>query len=195
MRPTGTAALRAATISSTRCILPGDLPVDQRRVDEARHDAVGADALAGILHGERHRRLVHGRLGGVIGEVRIAGPADRGQRRDVDDGAAALPQHVRNDGLRRAVDRAEIQFHRGLELLLGQLDRAAHMGHAHIVVQDVDAAETRDGLRNRRFDGGGIGDVRRDRDGLAAFLAMMAAVSSAVSCTRSTQATRAPSRA
>ena len=63
-----------------------------------------------------------------------------------------------------------MSFDRGLELLLGQLDRAAHMGHAHIVVQNIDAAEMRDCLRNRRFDGGIIGDVRRDRDRLSTFV-------------------------
>ena len=44
------------------------------------------------------------------------------------------------------------------------------MRHAHIIMQDADAAETRNGLRSRRFDRVGVGDIRRDRDGVSALL-------------------------
>ncbi len=109
--------------------------------------------------------------GGVIGEVGIACPTDGRERRDVDDGAAALLQHLRNDGPRRPVDGADVQVQGGRELLLGQLDGTAHLGDADIVVQDVDAPEPRDRFGDRVVDRAGFGDVRRHDDGLAALLA------------------------
>src|SRR3712207_7232049 len=44
---------------------------------------------------------------GVVGEIGIARPADRRERRDVDDRAAALLQHVGDDGFGGAIDRSE----------------------------------------------------------------------------------------
>ena len=65
--------------------------------------------------------------------------------------------------LAAAIDRAEIELERGLELLLRELDRPAHMGDADIVVQDVDAAEMRAIVGDAGIDRGLAGDVGGER--------------------------------
>ena len=65
--------------------------------------------------------------------------ADRGDRGDVDDRAAALLLHHRNHVLHGEVDALEIDGEDAVPLGLRHLDHAAHLGDADIVVEHVDA--------------------------------------------------------
>ena len=103
--------------------------------------------------------------------------------------------HLRQHRLGRAVDRADIEIDGAGELRLGQLHRAAHMGEADIVVQDVDAVEAREHPRHGGLDGSKVGDVGGTASAVPPSPVMMPAVSAAAASSRSMPATRAPSRA
>ena len=54
--------------------------------------------------------------------------ADRGDRGDVDDGAAALPLHHGNDVLHREERALQVDGKHTIPFRLGDLDHVAHLG-------------------------------------------------------------------
>src|SRR6266571_4096515 len=112
---------------------------------------------------------VHAGLGGLVGEE--PNGADRGDRRNVDDTAAPLGAHHRQDVL--ASEKNALQVH-GEDTIPGVFFEMGHarvaVPDAYVVVEDIDAAEALDAsvrdplavLLPRR--------VRLEGDGLTALL-------------------------
>ena len=96
--------------------------------------------------GDAHGEVVHRGLRRVIGRVRVAHEADRGERRHVDDRAGASLQHMRQDVLAGQEATGEVEVDGAVPAGLVELDRAAHLGIADVVVQDVDTAVAADHL-------------------------------------------------
>ena len=102
---------------------------------------------------------------------------DRGDRRNIDDRAAALPRHHRNDVLHRKERAFEIDREHAVPIRLRYIDHAPHLGDADIVVEHVDAAIGIEACGDHRLDvaapgrvGGKCGRLaalgRDDLDGL-----------------------------
>ena len=83
--------------------------------------------------------------------------ADRRDRGDVDDRAAALFLHHGNDVLHGEEGALEVDRENAVPFRFGHLDHAAHLGDADIVVQHVDAVI---GLQAGRHHGFDIGRAR-----------------------------------
>ena len=103
-RPIGWRSMKAWRISSIdlpcafACV--GDALVERRRLDRARADRVAADALLDEIGGDRLGQPDDRRLRGAV-DVAVGNAAHRGGARgDVDDRAAALLQHPRQEGAR-----------------------------------------------------------------------------------------------
>ncbi len=109
-------------------------------------DDVGADAERPALHDQLQGQRDHAGLGGGVGVLRHElHAAQRRDRPDVDDRAAAARLEVRPRGAHRVVDEVQLVPHREVPLLDGQLvDRAEALGGG-VVVEDVDAAVRRHG--------------------------------------------------
>ena len=125
---------------------------DHRGLHQPGQDRVHAHALARILDRGGAGEMQQRGLRGVVGRIGNAGPADAGDRRDVDDRAAALNHHQRNDVLHGEEHALEIHRHDAVPLLLGQFDHAADLSDADIVVEHVDVAEVRDAGLHHRLD-------------------------------------------
>ena len=141
---------------------------DHRRLHQARQDAVDPDMIARELHGGCLRHLVHRRLGGAVGDVGNPEMADRGDRRDVDDRAAALLLHHGNDVLHGEIGALEIDREDVIPARLVHLDDISHFGDADIVVEHVDAAIGLQARRHHRLDLGFARDVGGESGRLAA---------------------------
>jgi hypothetical protein len=95
--------------------------------------------------------------------------ADRGDRRDVDDRAAALPRHHRDDVLHGKEGALEIDGEYTVPIGLRDLDHVSRLGDPDIVVEHVDAAIGLEACRHHRVDIGGTGNIRGERGRLSAF--------------------------
>src|SRR6185312_10230287 len=102
---------------------------------------------------------------GYVGDAEMA---DRGDRGDVDDRAAALLLHHRNNVLHGEEGALEIDREHAIPLGFGDLDHAAHLGDADIVVEHVDAAIGLQAGVNHRFDLAGARNVGGERGRVAA---------------------------
>ena len=94
--------------------------------------------------------------------------ADRGDRRDVDDRAAALLLHHGDDVLHGEEGAFQVDREDAIPFRLRHLDHAAHLGDADIVVEHVDAAIGFQAGRDHRLDIGGARDIGGERRRLAA---------------------------
>ena len=168
---------------------------DHRRFHQARQDRIDPDMFRREFDRGGARHLVHRGLGGGVADIGNAEMADRGDRRDVDDRAAALPLHHRNDVLHGEERALQVDREHAVPVRLRHLDHAAHFGDADIVVEHVDAAIGLEARRDHGFDVAGLADIGGERAALPPSDRMMAAVSSAAAPLRSTQSTCAPSRA
>ena len=95
--------------------------------------------------------------------------ADRGDRRNIDDRAAALPRHHGNDVLHGKKGALEIDGEDAVPIRLRYVDHASHLGDADIVVEHVDAAIGLEACRDHRLDIAGAGDIGGEGGRLAAF--------------------------
>ena len=68
---------------------------DHRRLHKTGQNGIGADLLPSVLQGDAPGELGDGSLGGTVGHIRHAEPADPGHRRNIDDGARFLRSHNR----------------------------------------------------------------------------------------------------
>ena len=124
---------------------------DHRRFHKAGQNGVGADLLPGVLQGDALGELVDGSLGGTVGHIRHAEPADPGHRRNIDDGASALAFHMRQHVLTGQKNALEIDLVDPIPALLAGLDAPTDFENPDIVVQDIDPAIGRQaGLHHRR---------------------------------------------
>src|SRR5947208_3107357 len=73
-------------------------------IDEAGRNAVDGDAPGAELFRQMPRERDDGRLGRAVGDEPVAGGAQAGIARDVDDATAAFRLHRRRHGL-RAMER------------------------------------------------------------------------------------------
>ncbi len=142
---------------------------DHRRLHQARQHRIDPDVLPGEFDRRGARHLVHRGLGGGVGDVGHAGMPDRGDRGDVDDRAAALPHHHGNHVLHGEERALEVDREDAVPLGFRDIDHAAHLGDADIVVEHVDAAVGLQASRDHRLDIPGAGDVGGEGGGLAAF--------------------------
>src|SRR5439155_5565869 len=131
---------------------------EERRVDAARADAVGADVPATVL--ERHRpcQVDDRRLGGAVGrgEHLAVEALDRRRR---DDRSPAAPEERGDRGPHAVEDAVE----HDLETRLpdGRVEPAdvPTAGRGGVVVDDIEAAPALRGERYRRLEGGEGGDI------------------------------------
>ena len=114
------------------------------------------------------RHLIHRGLGGAVGDVGEAEMADRGDRRDIDDRAAALLHHHGNDVFHGEVRTLEIDGKDVVPARFAHIDDASHLCDAYIVVEHIDAAIGLQARRHHRLDVGGARDVRGERGCFAA---------------------------
>src|SRR6185312_6990415 len=131
---------------------------EDRRLDEARADRVGANALAAELARPGLDHADHAELGRrVVGLAEVAVQAD--DRRRVEDAARVLREHDVDDRLRAVVDALEIDVDDALELLVGHLGEARVLDDAGVVDQRVDAAPRRHHRLDHPRDAPLVGDV------------------------------------
>ena len=102
--------------------------------------ALTRTCCAGEFDRRRPRHLVHRRLGRRIGDIGDAEMPDRGDRENIDDRAAALCHHHRNDVLHGEVGALEIDGENAIPVRFRHVDHAAGLGDADIVVEYVDTA-------------------------------------------------------
>ena len=95
--------------------------------------------------------------------------ADRGDRRDIDDGAAALPRHHRDDVLHGEERAFEIDVEDMIPTRLRDVDDIAHFGDADIVVEHFDAAIGLEAGSHHRLDIAGACGIGGERRRSAAF--------------------------
>src|SRR5712691_475100 len=143
--------------------------LDHRRLHQAGQDRVHADAFLCVFDRGGAGEMAQRRLGGVIARIRQAGIADRRDRGDVDDRAAALRFHHRDDVLHGQERALEVDGEHAVPVGLGDLDDAAELGDADIVVDHVDAAVAVPAGSDHGGDLVGLGDVGAMRGRGAAF--------------------------
>src|SRR6516225_9325682 len=143
---------------------------DHRGLHQPRKDRVDPDMLRSELDRRGARHLVHRGLGGAVGDIRYADVTDRGDRGDIDDRAATLPDHHGNDVLHGKIGALEIDGEDAVPFGFIDLDHAAHLGNADIVVEHVDPAEGRKAGFHHRLDIAGPGNIGGKGPRLAALL-------------------------
>ena len=171
--------MKPSGMRSSRCLqqrldiaagaLLGEPRLHHRRVQLAGHHGVHADALRRVLHGHDARELDHAGLGRGVGDLRRAGPADAGGRRDVDDRAAALPLHHRQHVLaasRNTLFRLKSTCASQTSSLISTGPPARRA--ADVVHQHVDAAEALEAGFTMAATDGAVGDVALMRGDFAA---------------------------
>ncbi len=109
-------------------------------------------------------------LAGGIGDVGNPEIAQARDRADVDDGPAAAFQHGRDGILASQMHGAEVDRHLPIPGCLAQLDRAADLEDADVVVQQVETPKGLDTARDRGGHRRTIGDVGLKGLGLTALL-------------------------
>ena len=140
--------------------------------DESRRQGVDADAVTAKLarHAARHGQ--HRPLGDhVVEKVRC--PLEYRARRDVDDAAPLVAPHLRHHGLGAQEHAAHVDGHQPVPLLDGDFGERLHLQrgeHGGVGDQDVDLAEALHGGPHHAVDGGFVGHVGGEGDGLAALL-------------------------
>jgi hypothetical protein len=150
--------------------LAGEPYLDHGRVHLPRHHRVHANALGRVLHGDDLSELDDARLAGRIGDLRGAGPADAGGRCQVDDCAAPLGLHDRQDVLAGQEDAFQVEIDLRVPGFLAHLDRAAGGGTANVVDEHIDAAEAAVAISDHGVNGGIVGDIALRRGEAAAEL-------------------------
>ena len=163
----------------------------ERRLHRSRAERVDANALSGELHAELAAHREDGALRRGVRDLRGRCAEERDERGDVDDGAAAALEQVRDAVLAAEVDALRVH---GLDAVprvgLGLEDRRVVAGRdAGVVVEDVDAAEALLRRVVHRAHAVRVGDVDLNGERVAA----SAAVCSAASALTSAAQTCAPS--
>ena len=139
----------------------------QRRVEDPRRDGVDQHASGSPLDGERPGQRRHATLaGGVRGDLVQAD--ERGERGDVDDAAVPALEHVGAEDLAGAKRAGQVGVEDALPLGVVDLERGAPLGPSGAVDQDVDLAEGLDGGLAERLQGGAVGDVAGEPQGVLA---------------------------
>src|SRR6478735_6726872 len=132
--------------------------------DEARRDRVDVDPELAQLERQRAGEALHSRLRGrVVGLAPVAVGRDAGE---VEDLAVLLVHEGLLHGLAHQEGALEVHPHDGVPVVLGQLEQQVVAGDAGVVHQDVDTPELVEHASHGCLDGGTVGDVARDADGL-----------------------------
>jgi hypothetical protein len=135
--------------------------------DDGRRDSVGLNVELSPFGGHDLREQVESALGSAVRGVPFD-PNNAGQRRDIDDLAAALLDHFRHNGLREQERGAKVNALDLIPLLGRGFEDALAMKDSGVVHEDVHGPEESEGLRTgsaRPIDGLQIG---LDRDAAAA---------------------------
>ena len=130
-----------------------------------------ADIVLGEFARHAERQGIDGALGRRVMRRGVGSAAFDRHAGDIDDHAAAVLEHMGDNGL-HGVERAlEIQVERALQQIVGDVEefRARQRGAGRIE-QKIDAAEAVDGEVHHVVDGGALGDVDSERQRLAADL-------------------------
>ena len=139
----------------------------------ARPQRVERDSPVAELLGHAQRDEAHADLRQRVGDVpAVPLRVERRRRRQrqhvrVAAGVRGRDQ-VRDAGARRDERPPRVDPHHQVEALRGRLQRAGEADRARVVDEDVDAAEARDGRRDRRLDGRLVAQVAGDRQRLPA---------------------------
>ncbi len=129
-------------------------------------DAVDADAAVAPFERQRARDAQDAALGGEVGARPGVGD-ERADRREVDDAALALGEHLATERLAAEVGALEVEVEDEVELVLREILGRGAKGRAGAVDQDVDpavrsttrsASASTSALRSRR--GAGRGPCR-----------------------------------
>lgn len=111
--------------------------VQRRGLDSARADGVAADAVADEIGGDGLGHADHGGLGDAVVEAALHALDGAGDRRHVDDRAAARLQHIRQNSADHAVLRGHVQVERELPLILVAIENSAGMDDAGAIIKHV----------------------------------------------------------
>ena len=137
-------------------------PLQQRRLDVARRDAVYAYAERRVLIGRRLRQMNDPGLGNLVGNRRCR-PPERGHRGHVDDGAPARLPHGGKRVLAAEKRAPEIHLHHPVPVrLLGVLQQRRIDERGGAVHQDVQRAEPVERFVDHLLDLTGPGHVGGD---------------------------------
>src|ERR1700733_5582828 len=138
------------------------------RVDRAGRNAVDADTVTAVMRRHRARQTDDGALRCRIEQAWVAAEQTR-DRTEIDDRAAAAPDHFRYRKFGHQHDGGDVDAHRSVPGLDIDLDGvAARAGDADIVDEDVEPAPCINGARHDRPTAGGIADVALDNERRAA---------------------------
>lgn len=126
--------------------------LEERGVEGRGAQAVEAEALAGVDHGELAGEGKDGALGGRVGELRGSGAHDGDERGRVDDGGARLLVAAQGeDGVLAAVpDTLDVDVLGQVPDGLGSVDGVVVLGvhDAGVVEKNVQTAPSIDGVDN-----------------------------------------------
>ena len=102
--------------------------LEQRRVDRAGAQRVGADPAPRVLDRDLARHREHAALARRVGDLRGRRAHHRHEGRGVDDRAAARAQQRRDPVLAAEEDALQVHAHHLVEDVLGRVDRRAVRG-------------------------------------------------------------------
>ena len=144
----------------------------QRRVDVARANRIDPDAVFGVFQGRRFGQADDAVLGRHI-RRRAGGGNQPHNRGGVDDGPAALRQHLRQFRFHRQPDAFQIDAQHPVEIRLrvvGGQRAARRAGNAGVVESAIQPSVGRHRLRHHRLRRRRVRHIGRHQDSLAAGL-------------------------
>ncbi|MPM91857.1 hypothetical protein SDC9_138991 [bioreactor metagenome] len=117
--------------------------IHARRVDQAGHDRVRADAVGRILLRDHAGHLHHRGLRRAVRQMRIAQIAHPRNRSNRDDRARSALHHARQHALAAQHQAFDVDGVDAIQIFRRGLHRAAGLADAHVVVQHIERRKPR----------------------------------------------------
>jgi hypothetical protein len=145
-----------------------DEPVNEGRMDTGRAKAVAADPTLHVVRRDTERHGKHGALAHLVREA--VGDADeRGDRGDVEDGAAlAVGKHALDAILEAVEDALDVDVVHAVHVRAHRREDVADMSDPRVVHEDVHAPPARTDGVVARADRGLVRDIAMPRPHLVA---------------------------
>jgi hypothetical protein len=122
-----------------RCFRVDEMP-HMGRVDDARQDDIGADAMGRIFPRHRPREPAKRGLRRLVRRIAVGPRHHRDERGDIAIGTRPLCPHRRQGGPRQPHRRHQIDVEHPLPIRIGAVDEPAQAADPDIVVEDVEPA-------------------------------------------------------
>ena len=120
----------------------GESVSNHGRVGRARDERIHADALPGMVDGHGSREQRHAAFGGHISHGVCTGIVGTDRRGHIDDGPAALMDHVRQYGAAAEVGAGQVDGEHPVPGLFVGFENRPIVKNARAVEQDIDAPES-----------------------------------------------------